>query len=1199
MSGGNNTTSTTTSSPPSAYTNAYSNIVGQAQNVLASNPTYTPYSGQTVAGLSPDQLSAIQSVQNLQGTATPYINAAAQEISNSTSPVVTSDVSGLINSATGSGITNAAGTSSSGVTNAGLGAMGSILGTSQNAANTLLSAGAAGAGGISAAGQTGAAGINQAGASGVSGITAAGQTMNPGGVGQWLSPYTADVVNATEQQFQNQNQIQQNQLAGNAVSAGAFGGDRQGVAQAVLGGQQQAQEAPVIAGLYNQGYQTALQALETQGAQGIQAETAAGQLGVQAATSAGQLGLGAAEAAGQLGVSAAQGAGQLGLSGAQSAGQLGVSAATSAGQFGLQGAEQQAGLQLQGAGTLLGGNEAQGWLSSQAGYGLANLGNEAVSTGLSTANAQMAAGNIEQSQAQSNLNVPYYNYVASQAYPFQTTGWLSNIVEGLGSQSGGTSSTTSNAGSGNTTSNVLGTALAGTGILSNTGAFTNNSNSSSGGGWLSSLFGSGSTASTASSGLDTTTGFASGGPVPGEPDYDYRPNIIHDFNFGRRPERRASGGLTTDILGSGLTNASSSSASAPEGSSIPVGTTVPNLNISIVPGASSAGSLSSASSGKGTFNLTNPNLQDTTQTTSSSSGSSGILGSLLGIGSLAAKVFADGGEVPGRQFGGRGITGLPMSRMRMPGTGRGITSNDNMMHMPHMARIPMRAAGGISTPTASSANPNFTFLAGPGGVSIPQMTGSTGSGISGGANMAAVNNYLNASTQNTQTPNATASTTQAATQTPTITITTNDFVPATTGSITGAGEGGGGQQGDVGSGGGADQSTESGGMMRRGGIVPQRQGGGASLPDWAIYDSPRNYPGMTTDAPRQVSPADWGGADSDTNSDYPWSPTTAGDVPAGQMGPMHVSAPTIPTAPLPDNANPNTVAGSPQGGGGITTMPTTTSDLPPGIMTGGQGQGEHPQEPHRNWGDMLVAMGAGMLERGSRNPMVNIGYGLSQGLKESEQQKVHEETAALKRLQQEQLNDYRQQMIGVQNRRTDIAGQRADTANMTAESRAQLGQLNAELRARGLDDHERATAINQAIATGRLNVSYMSEQDRQDRNTALQTYQNWNMQHQDASLAEKKRMDDWAIQHGMTEEDIHLFTGSKDITGHPTLTPTQAQAAGQRFRDTNATLAPAVNRPATPGNAAHPQSQQEFDDLAPGSLYVNPADNKTYTKNAT
>lgn len=74
----------------------------------------------------------------------------------------------------------------------------------------------------------------------------------------YYSPYQQNVVNATQAQFNNQNAQQQARLTGNTIAQGALGGNRAGIAQGVLAGQQQLAQAPVIAGLENQGYQSAL-----------------------------------------------------------------------------------------------------------------------------------------------------------------------------------------------------------------------------------------------------------------------------------------------------------------------------------------------------------------------------------------------------------------------------------------------------------------------------------------------------------------------------------------------------------------------------------------------------------------------------------------------------------------------------------------------------------------------------------------------------------------------------------------------------------------------------------------------------------------------------------------------------------------------------------------------------------------------------
>jgi hypothetical protein len=84
-------------------------------------------------------------------------------------------------------------------------------------------------------------------------------TLTPGAIQSFMSPYTQNVVDATQAQFANENAQQAQSLNANAAKIGALTGDRSQVAQGILAGQQQAAQAPVIAGLYNQGYQTAAQ----------------------------------------------------------------------------------------------------------------------------------------------------------------------------------------------------------------------------------------------------------------------------------------------------------------------------------------------------------------------------------------------------------------------------------------------------------------------------------------------------------------------------------------------------------------------------------------------------------------------------------------------------------------------------------------------------------------------------------------------------------------------------------------------------------------------------------------------------------------------------------------------------------------------------------------------------------------------------
>src|SRR5262245_19033020 len=119
---------------------------------------------------------------------------------------------------------------------------------------------------------------------------------DPAQVQAIMSPFTQNVVGATQSWFNNQNAIQSNDLLSQAIRSGnAFGGDRAGVAQGVLAGQQQLAQAPVIANLYQQGYGQALdefnklQQLKLSGAQLGLAGQQFGLQGAGAALGAGSL----------------------------------------------------------------------------------------------------------------------------------------------------------------------------------------------------------------------------------------------------------------------------------------------------------------------------------------------------------------------------------------------------------------------------------------------------------------------------------------------------------------------------------------------------------------------------------------------------------------------------------------------------------------------------------------------------------------------------------------------------------------------------------------------------------------------------------------------------------------------------------------------------------------------------------------------
>lgn len=417
MSGGGTNTVQQSSAPPSSFENALGSYLPTVQQI-GSTP-YTPYSGQQVAGFTPQQDQAFTEVQNAQGAQNPYLSSANQYIGASTTPL-SSSIPTPYNAAISSGQL-----------------------PSQALGATTAASGPA---------------IGNATAAGQAGITGAAGSLTPGSVQQWMSPYTSDVVNATQAEFNNQNAQEGSSLAGNAISSGAWGGDRAQVAQGIAAGQEQLAQAPQIASLENTGYQTGLGAAE-----------AASSLGLQGATAAGQLGLSGASAEAQQQQTTAQ---QL----------LG----TVSGQQNLE----------------LGANEANAWLNSQAGFGEANLGNEALNTSLTGANALEGVGALGQSQEQANLNVPYEQYIQQQAYPFQTAGWETGELGNLSASAGGTG-TTSYPGA-SPFSQALGAGLTTAGIGNETGAFGSS-------GYLSSLFGGSGAAgigSLAAATADTTAGLA-------------------------------------------------------------------------------------------------------------------------------------------------------------------------------------------------------------------------------------------------------------------------------------------------------------------------------------------------------------------------------------------------------------------------------------------------------------------------------------------------------------------------------------------------------------------------------------------------------------------------------------------------------------------------------------------------------------------
>jgi len=120
------------------------------------------------------------------------------------------------------------------------------------------------------------------------------------GVQGYMSPFLSNAMGATAAQMQNINRQQQQDILGNAVKSGAFGGDRGAIARSALANQQNLASGQVLGQMAQTGYQDAARnymaglgqqgALAAQmGALGTGAQTA-GLQGAQAQIGAGTLG---------------------------------------------------------------------------------------------------------------------------------------------------------------------------------------------------------------------------------------------------------------------------------------------------------------------------------------------------------------------------------------------------------------------------------------------------------------------------------------------------------------------------------------------------------------------------------------------------------------------------------------------------------------------------------------------------------------------------------------------------------------------------------------------------------------------------------------------------------------------------------------------------------------------------------------------
>ena len=109
------------------------------------------------------------------------------------------------------------------------------------------------------------------------------QQFSPNAVNQYMSPYLNSVMGSTINNINETNSQQQQQLMGNLIQKGAFGGDRTGVAQAELARQQGLANNATLANIANTGYTQSLGEFNNQQAMNAQAQMQNRQLALTAA----------------------------------------------------------------------------------------------------------------------------------------------------------------------------------------------------------------------------------------------------------------------------------------------------------------------------------------------------------------------------------------------------------------------------------------------------------------------------------------------------------------------------------------------------------------------------------------------------------------------------------------------------------------------------------------------------------------------------------------------------------------------------------------------------------------------------------------------------------------------------------------------------------------------------------------------------
>jgi len=360
-----------------------------------------------VAGMSPDQLAALQLGRQGIGAYQPYMTAAAQGVTTGANTL--GEAADVLRGADTRG--QFAGAQAA--MNQAAVPIGQMSQSAQLATQgvPLIAQGA---------NQFGAA--QQALGQGIGALTGAAQAYDPSRVQQFMNPYQQQVIDESVRQINRQGDISRQNLQAQATRAGAFGGSREGVQRAELDRALSEQKNAAIVGGLSQGYQNAAQQAQQAFEQQQGRQLAQGQALGQAASTQGQLG---SSLAGLSGLYGNLGSQQANIYGQQS--QLGQSLGQGIGNL----AGQQFGIGSQ----MAQGLGALGTQQANIGMQNAALGQNAQSLGQQDSNFMFNMGSAQQKQAQAEIDATRQNTLQQNMQPYQQLAFQSDIYKGAPSSS--------------------------------------------------------------------------------------------------------------------------------------------------------------------------------------------------------------------------------------------------------------------------------------------------------------------------------------------------------------------------------------------------------------------------------------------------------------------------------------------------------------------------------------------------------------------------------------------------------------------------------------------------------------------------------------------------------------------------------------------------------------------------------------------